>query len=389
MRLLGGGGAGQPLSSIPLHPWLLLRPLVLLLPLLATGGSSENKTRTCDVLIGIDEPLYDHYNKNLSQLVDLARDHITQVNHIYKEAVFVERFQDLVFRLARVQVMFGSCAAFRYENCTENREKFLEVFDQYNFSEFCLGYMLTFRDFDAGTAGLASIGTACRKEKNSGFVTFLNYNQSREMNDTVVTLAHELAHSLGSKHDEDYPDEECHSNYIMSSLLNDTVSLEFSNCSIKAMHSKLEEIVGNPDLNCFRESTEDRAVEVALCGNGIVEPGEQCDCGYDEWQCNDPCCYPAVISTSERGHNDTAQPCSRNQRKRCVTPVGLMYGVYIPLAIIVILAVLVTVLLRHDWSRDKLFFKHVTEGNIRIVNRGREGRRLRNGEGRRLSGQDG
>jgi hypothetical protein len=30
-----------------------------------------------------------------------------------------------------------------------------------------------------------------------------------------------------------------------------------------------------------------------------------------------------------------------------VTPVGLMYGVYIPLAIIVILAILLTVLLRY------------------------------------------
>ncbi len=27
--------------------------------------------------------------------------------------------------------------------------------------------------------------------------------RSREMNETVVTLAHELAHSFGSKHDED------------------------------------------------------------------------------------------------------------------------------------------------------------------------------------------
>jgi hypothetical protein len=35
--------------------------------------------------LGIDEPLYEHYNKNLSQLVDLASDHITQVNHIYSQ----------------------------------------------------------------------------------------------------------------------------------------------------------------------------------------------------------------------------------------------------------------------------------------------------------------
>lgn len=374
-----------PLPSSPFHFLSLL-----LLLLLSTVCCSENKTRVCEVLVGIDEPLYEHYNKNLSQLVVLASEHIAQVNQLYSQAVFVEQYSDLEFRLARVQVMFGSCASFRYENCTENREKFLEIFDQYDFSEFCLGYMFTFRDFDAGTAGLASVGTACKKDKNSGFITFLNYNQSRDINDTVVTFAHELGHSLGSKHDEDYPDEDCHSNYIMSTLLNDTVTLEFSNCSVKAIHSTLEEITGSSDTNCFREMAEAKAVEVSLCGNGILEPGEQCDCGYDEWACNDPCCYPAIISTAERGRNDSAQPCSTNLRKRCVTPVGLMYGVYIPLAIIVVIIVLVTVLLRHDWSRDKLFFKHVTEGNIRIVNRGREGRRFRGGggggEGRRLSG---
>ncbi len=34
---------------------------------------------------------------------------------------------------------------FRYENCTQNKEKFLEIFDQYDFREFCLGYMFTYR----------------------------------------------------------------------------------------------------------------------------------------------------------------------------------------------------------------------------------------------------
>lgn len=29
----------------------------------------------------------------------------------------------------------------------------------------------------------------------------------------------------------------------------------------------------------------------AICGNGVVEPGEQCDCGWEE-DCKDSCCYP-------------------------------------------------------------------------------------------------
>lgn len=29
-----------------------------------------------------------------------------------------------------------------------------------------------------------------------------------------------------------------------------------------------------------------------ICGNGLVEAGEDCDCGYSD-QCKDPCCYNA------------------------------------------------------------------------------------------------
>lgn len=29
-----------------------------------------------------------------------------------------------------------------------------------------------------------------------------------------------------------------------------------------------------------------------ICGNGMVEQGEQCDCGYSD-QCKDECCYDA------------------------------------------------------------------------------------------------
>ena len=175
----------------------------------------------------------------------------------------------------------------------------------------------------------------------------------------------------------------------------DPVTLEFSNCSLTDIRAKLDQVTGEPGLDCLRED-DLLPLEVSVCGNGVLEPGEQCDCGRDELACDDPCCYPAIISpgelgmsfcrkvdfnnlldsfvtkmrlfpAGERAANDSAQPCSRAARSRCVTPPEIFYGIYLPLIFIFTLTVLVSVCLRHDWTRDKSLFTHITEGNIRIV----------------------
>ena len=51
----------------------------------------------------------------------------------------------------------------------------------------------------------------------------------------------------------------------------------------------------------------------AICGNKIVEKGEQCDCGYaDDKSCiSDLCCHGRPV-------NDTQQPgCERRAGKTC------------------------------------------------------------------------
>ena len=106
-----------------------------------------NSERVCTVLAGIDEPLFNHYDKNISYLTDLIETHFDGVNNIFennKTGPFRDSYSDVKFKLGRIQVMFGSCDSFKYENCTENRSKYLEIFDQYDFREFCLAYMFTF-----------------------------------------------------------------------------------------------------------------------------------------------------------------------------------------------------------------------------------------------------
>ena len=64
-------------------------------------------------------------------------------------------------------------------------------------------HLVVCRDFHNGTAGLSTVGGACRPAQNSGFISLLNHGQDTPLNQSVVTLAHELAHSLGAKHDDD------------------------------------------------------------------------------------------------------------------------------------------------------------------------------------------
>ncbi len=54
----------------------------------------------------------------------------------------------------------------------------------------------------------------------------------------------------------------------------------------------------------------------AFCGNKIVEDGEECDCGYDDDECEEKCCYPRVVSEKDRELNPAAQGCKRRPRKK-------------------------------------------------------------------------
>jgi len=165
---------------------------------------------------------------------------------------------------------------------------------------------LTFLDFHNGTAGLASIGTVCRKTYNSGFVTLLNFGQERDLDESILTFAHEVAHTFNSTHDNLFNETEpdCYNQgFIMDELYNSTSGGiasqpllcehfsqfypsenqgKFSPCSLRSMKAKLETLGAD---DCFRDLAYDEEfseLEIAQCGNLILEPGEQCDCGFDQ-----------------------------------------------------------------------------------------------------------
>lgn len=91
---------------------------------------------------------------------------------------------------------------------------------------------------------------------------------------------------------------------------------KFSVCSVRNISSVLDAIEENKKRNCFSASAG------AFCGNKIVEAGEECDCGYDKFECADNCCYPRIVDKEDLRLNSSAKGCNRKANTQCSPSQG-------------------------------------------------------------------
>ncbi|EFN65682.1 ADAM 10 [Camponotus floridanus] len=320
--------------------------------------SKENNT--CSLFIQTDPLIWRHISEQLHHDVEKTREeilsliahHVTAVNYIYRDTKFDGRTEhrNIKFEVQRIKIDDETActpqAPFSEPNpfCLENIDvsNFLNLHSLSNHEDFCLAYVFTYRDFTGGTLGLAWVASAsgasggiCEKFKtytetvsglyqstkrslNTGIITFVNYNSRVPPKVSQLTLAHEIGHNFGSPHD--FPPE-CRpggldGNYIMFASAtsgNRPNNSKFSKCSIGNISNVLDAIEDNKKRNCFTG---------AFCGNKIVEAGEECDCGYDDNECVDKCCYPRQVSETDKVKNDTAKGCNRKYGTQCSPSQG-------------------------------------------------------------------
>ena len=219
-------------------------------------------------------------------------------------------------------------------------ESYLKTFSQYQLDGYCLAILFSSRKFPGKVLGLswraadttqagicqtrANVGSAERPEMlnlNSLFITMRTQHMARiPLRMGVLNLAHEVHHSLGAEHDPE--SGQCAGRYLMSRYSGSGVhrdNEEISSCTARRVRKVVESqgscLVTRPP--------------VSQCGNGLVEAGEECDCGDQEScvQARSDCVPPGLRRaelqcTVRRSshHQPRLSECSRFGLSSCSCP---------------------------------------------------------------------
>ncbi|XP_033012706.1 disintegrin and metalloproteinase domain-containing protein 21-like [Lacerta agilis] len=141
----------------------------------------------------------------------------------------------------------------------------------------------------------------CRPSHSAGVLSYWQKNPilfSR-------AISHELGHHMGLEHDK--PNCVCggYKSCIMHSYMAETN--KFSNCSIHTY----AELVLHGALDCLGDRPQ-RTASYKRCGNGLLDKGEECDCGGIRRCRQDPCCN--TNCTLKPRAQCSSGPCCKNCR---------------------------------------------------------------------------
>ncbi|KAL1441235.1 hypothetical protein MTO96_008657 [Rhipicephalus appendiculatus] len=257
--------------------------------------TGENR-RVCHMQVVVDHLLYEFYATGVDEktarerITAVVSSHITSTNIIYSTTDF-EGIIGLRFVLQDLKINDTTACELAVIDtnpfCRNDLDAnlMLQLFSYIDHDDFCLSYVWTNRDLGEGTLGLAFIGLpkepggACEKFRtvntregrmrlalNTGLVTFLLHGGPVVAAISEVTLAHEIGHSYGSSHDET-PECTPGTGRTMGHLVRFILESKYDR------------------ENCFL------AHQDSFCGNNVREDKEECDCGYEENDCHDPCCF--------------------------------------------------------------------------------------------------
>ncbi|CAK6976651.1 zinc metalloproteinase-disintegrin-like atrase-A [Scomber scombrus] len=172
---------------------------------------------------------------------------------------------------------------------------------------------VTGKDFFGDTVGLANKFAMCTE--NSGGVNQDHHNNPIGL---ASTIAHEMGHNFGLSHDSAgcmcgplYSSGNC----VMADKLR-IGSLAFPEFFSGCSEDQLAEFLARAQPGCLLKPTSVNIITVGpTCGNAMLDPGEECDCGTVE-ECKNTCCDAStclLTAGSQCAHGQCCDNCQFRQ----------------------------------------------------------------------------
>ncbi|KAH8383474.1 hypothetical protein KR009_008880, partial [Drosophila setifemur] len=261
---------------------------------LIRGPYNANKYSSyVELVIVVDNKVYKHFQESAKKVHQHCKNLANIINALYEPLNIFVALVGVVIWNESNEIEFSSDGDVTLRNFLNYRSTKL-VLEHPNDN----AQLLTKETFTGGVVGKALKGPICTYEYSGGVSMQHSHNTAM----VATTMAHEMGHNFGMEHDSPdchCPDEKC----VMAASSTSVVPTKWSSCSIDQLT-----IAFSRGMNyCLRNKPE-KLFDSPTCGNGFVEPGEQCDCGLPE-HCQNACCNAHTCMLHSNASCATGECC--------------------------------------------------------------------------------
>ncbi|XP_023237841.1 disintegrin and metalloproteinase domain-containing protein 10-like [Centruroides sculpturatus] len=309
---------------------------------------NNRKRLTCNLDIMADHTFVDAFDCDRATIIAEILYHVKVADKVFRQLNFNEDVtKGIRLNVEKITIIENANSSFYHLNFIEtNATAFTLRLADFSRQTSCLSVTFCNREFNEiiGQAILGGVCLGSKTDKSYNIVFVTTLVRSKKVLKAYVsnTLFHEMGHSFGSEHDPP-KDKICSpgdmndpfGNYIMYSalILNYTDGSLYNNrifspCSKRHIYKRL--FVDNAAF-CMKKSE-------SICGNGITEEGEECDCGNVTY-CRklDRCCNPpgsrapcTILKYSKNFCSPREGKCCNDQCRFVAKEVKRKCFVYIP-----------------------------------------------------------